>query len=138
MRLQVSDRPSPIFEEVAGLLVDPASGDAVTVQGGEFRVARDSRTIPVTDGIPNLFVPAELPPGTGISDVTDIVKSFYEETPFPNYDGFDSRESLATKARRGVFAALLDAQLPTTPSCSRRVVEPVSSATFWGCPGSAE
>jgi SAM-dependent methyltransferase len=41
-----------------------------------------------------------------------MVKSFYEETPFPNYDDLDGRESLQAKARRGVFARLLDEQLP--------------------------
>jgi SAM-dependent methyltransferase len=103
---------SPLFEELPDLLVDPASGDPVAVQGSMFRAARTGRVIDVVDGIPNLFVPAEVPPGKEVEDVTEIVKAFYEETPFPNYDGFDSRESLATKARRGVFAALLDEQLP--------------------------
>jgi hypothetical protein len=34
-------------------------------------------------------------------DVTDVVKVFYEENPFPNYDDFDSKESLAEKASAG-------------------------------------
>ena len=62
------------------------------------------------DGIPCLFAPNEWP--NDRSDVTDIVKAFYEETPFPNYDDLDSRESLLAKARRGLFARLLDEQLP--------------------------
>jgi len=65
---------------------------------------------PVTDGIPQLFVPNEW--GERRLDVTDIVKDFYEETPFPNYDDLDSRESLRSKARAGVFARLLDEQIP--------------------------
>jgi len=52
-----------------------------------------SQRYPITDGIPQLFVPNDW--GDGKLDVTDIVKDFYEETPFPNYDDFDSRESLA-------------------------------------------
>jgi SAM-dependent methyltransferase/uncharacterized protein YbaR (Trm112 family) len=68
------------------------------------------RRYPVVDGVPCLFAPNEWPAGR--SDVTDMVKSFYEETPFPNYDDLDGRESLLTKARRGVFARLLDEQLP--------------------------
>jgi hypothetical protein len=55
----------------------------------------------VTDEIPQLFVPNEAREGQ--LDVTDIVKDFYEETPFPNYDHLDSRDSLQTKARRGIF-----------------------------------
>lgn len=62
------------------------------------------------DGIPCLFAPNDWPEGK--SDVTDMVKSFYEDTPFPNYDDLDNRESFAAKARRGVFARLLDQQLP--------------------------
>ena len=40
------------------------------------------------------------------------MKSFYEETPFPNYDDFDSVGSLIEKARQGRFAKLLDDQVP--------------------------
>ena len=49
----------------------------------------------------------------GAPDVTEQVKEFYEETPFPNYDDFDSVASLAEKARQGMFARLLDEQVPT-------------------------
>jgi SAM-dependent methyltransferase len=49
--------------------------------------------------------------GDGKLDVTDIVKDFYEETPFPNYDDVDSRETLRQKARLGVFARILDEQI---------------------------
>ena len=45
-------------------------------------------------------------------DVTTTVKSFYEETPFPNYDDFDNVGWLVEKARKGVFAKLLDDQIP--------------------------
>jgi cyclopropane fatty-acyl-phospholipid synthase-like methyltransferase len=45
-------------------------------------------------------------------DVTGMVKAFCEETPFPNYDDIDSRETLVMKARQGRFAAALDVQLP--------------------------
>ena len=41
-----------------------------------------------------------------------MVKAFYEETPFPNYDDLDSRESLIAKSRQGLFAAALDEQFP--------------------------
>lgn len=69
-----------------------------------------ARHYPVVDGIPCLYAPNEWPAGR--SDVTDTVKSFYEETPFPNYDDLDGRESLRWKAQRGVFARLLDEQIP--------------------------
>jgi SAM-dependent methyltransferase len=61
-------------------------------------------------GIPLLFHPHDAKDQA--RDVTDVVKAFYEENPFPNYDEFDSKESLAEKANRGVFARLLDEQIP--------------------------
>jgi uncharacterized protein YbaR (Trm112 family) len=62
------------------------------------------------EGIPLLFCPNE--GWTDHKDVTDVVKSFYEVNPFPNYDDLDSRASLAEKASRGIFARLLDEQIP--------------------------
>jgi len=81
--------------------LDDADGLMVCREGGH--------RYPVTDGIPRLFVSNE--PGDGTRDVTDVVKAFYEETPFPSYDDLDSRDSLEAKARAGVFARLLDEQI---------------------------
>lgn len=53
------------------------------------------RRYPVVDGIPCLYAPNEWPDRK--SDVTEMVRSFYEETPFPNYDDLDGRESLQTR-----------------------------------------
>ncbi len=108
----ISSTHSSLFDEYAGILVDPMNDDAIRIDAGEVVASRSGRRIPVVDGIPNFFVPANPAPGSDVVDVTEIVKAFYEETPFPNYDGLDSRETLAVKARRGVFAALLDEQLP--------------------------
>jgi hypothetical protein len=72
--------------------------------------ASRQRIYPVEDGIPRLF--ASVDPTMSDRDVTEMVKAFYEETPFPNYDDIDSRETLVMKARQGRFAAALDDQLP--------------------------
>ena len=98
--------PSPLHE----LLVCPRCAGRLQDKGAAFVCLGCGQTYPVTDGIPQLFVPNEI--SEGRLDVTDIVKDFYEETPFPNYDDLDSRDSLQTKARRGIFADLLDQQLP--------------------------
>ncbi len=45
-------------------------------------------------------------------DVTEIVKAFYEEHPFPNYDDHESLRSLVSKSRSGLYAKLLGEQLP--------------------------
>jgi SAM-dependent methyltransferase len=62
------------------------------------------------DGVPKLFWPNEWDPSA--DDVTERMKAFYEETPFPDYDDFDSVGSLIQKARQGRFAKLLDDQVP--------------------------
>jgi SAM-dependent methyltransferase len=85
----------------AGALANETDAFACTACGQRFAF----------DGaIPLLFWPNEWEAGKG--DVTEIVRAFYEETPFPNYDDFDSAERLAVKARRGLFAKLLDKQVP--------------------------
>jgi 2-polyprenyl-3-methyl-5-hydroxy-6-metoxy-1,4-benzoquinol methylase len=40
------------------------------------------------------------------------VRNFYEEHPFPNYDGFESVGDLLARASRSVYAAMLDRQIP--------------------------
>ncbi len=59
------------------------------------------------DGIWRLFWPHERIDG----DVTEVVKQFYEEHPFPNYDDTDSLSSLIRKSRRGIYAKLLAEQI---------------------------
>ena len=68
------------------------------------------RSYPMTDDLPRMFVPNEWEDTQ--DDVTDRMRQFYEETPFPNYDDFDSAGSLVEKARKGLFAKLLDDQIP--------------------------
>lgn len=46
------------------------------------------------------------------ADVTEQVRAFYEVCPFPNYDDADSSWSLREKAEWGLFARLLDEQIP--------------------------
>jgi SAM-dependent methyltransferase len=62
----------------------------------------------IDKGIPLLFVANDGRSG----DVTEVVRAFYEENPFPNYDDLESKQSLMEKARRGVFARLLNEQIP--------------------------
>src|SRR5262249_28591077 len=76
-----------------------------------------AQELPIEGELHRLFWPNDWREGQ--SDVTETVKAFYEETPFPNYDDFDSVGSLAEKARQGVFARLLDEQVPP----SARVLE---------------
>src|SRR5260370_5158420 len=100
----------PVSRELSDIVECPEAGEPIRVARDQFIVPGTGKRYSVADGIPNLFVPnTGAPEGT---DVTELVKRFYEETPFPNYDDFDSRESLAAKAQNNVFAAMLDAQIP--------------------------
>jgi SAM-dependent methyltransferase len=98
-----------IFRDLNDLFECPQTRKPVQFGGGTVNVAGSPVSYPVKNAIPNFFVPASSEHGI---DVTDLVKQFYEETPFPNYDDFDSRESLAKKAIDSVFAAMLDEQIP--------------------------
>lgn len=60
------------------------------------------------EGIWRFFWPHEKTEG----DVTEAVKAFYEETPFPNYDDDESVRSLISKSRKGIYARLLGDQIP--------------------------
>ncbi|SRR5216684_3348690 len=61
-------------------------------------------------GVPMLFAPHD--PEQQKGDVTDVVKAFYEENPFPNYDDIDSEQTLMEKAKKGIIARLLNEQIP--------------------------
>ncbi|MCB1894133.1 MAG: class I SAM-dependent methyltransferase [Zoogloeaceae bacterium] len=96
------------------IFVNPATGAALRLDGEELVDVDGGLRFPAPDGIPNLYVETDAPTATGFSvnQVSDTVKSFYEETPFPNYDDVDSRQSLTEKAGRGHYARALDEQLP--------------------------
>jgi len=65
------------------------------------------------DDIPLLFLPNEWDNSKkDVIDVTDKVKSFYEKTPFPNYEDLENVGDLMQKAQRGIFACLLNEQVP--------------------------
>jgi len=85
--------------------------------GGDFGLGEEflsclecGQTFSISDDIPLLFWPTNSS-GDHV-DATAEVKAFYEETPFPNYEEFDSVSSLIEKARRGWFAKLLNDQIP--------------------------
>jgi carbamoyltransferase len=90
---------------------DPATGEPLLVTASGARNPASGTCYPVEEGIPRLFVPTTPEEANG-RDVTDLVKQFYEKTPFPNYDDLDNRRALLEKARAGHFARLLNEQIP--------------------------
>jgi len=87
----------------------PICGGKLSSLPDQVNCEKCHHVFPKDGGIPQLFWqndwPADKP------DVTRAMQAFYEKTPFPNYDDFDSAEALRLKARRGVFAKLLDEQI---------------------------
>jgi ubiquinone/menaquinone biosynthesis C-methylase UbiE len=89
---------------------DPVSREPLLVTSTCAHNPVAGNCYPVEDGIPRLFVPTDSTDNT--RDVTDIVKQFYEKTPFPNYDDLDNERALLEKARAGLFARILNEQIP--------------------------
>ena len=90
---------------------DPVTGDPLVMTASCASNPAAGVCYPVEEGIPRLFVPTLASDAVG-RDVTDIVKQFYEDTPFPNYEDLDNRRALIEKAREGFFARLLNDQIP--------------------------
>lgn len=104
------DAGAPQVQKFLPLLRCAACGQGLTAGQGTVTCTSGEHAFPIRNGIPLLFVANDWTPGT--KDVTDTVKSFYEQTPFPNYDEFDSIAALMSKSRKGLFARLLDEQVP--------------------------
>ncbi len=93
------------------IFVCPSCGGALHVSSDRRRIecSKCNLSFRSEKGIPLLFWPNE---SDSKVDVTEIVKSFYEENPFPGYEDVDSKWSLRDKAEKGIFARLLDDQIP--------------------------
>jgi SAM-dependent methyltransferase len=102
--------PPSAFRDCPDILQCPVSGTPLFARPEGWFTSGEGRHYAVDNGIPKLFAPVDA--AMSDHDVTDMVKAFYEETPFPNYDDVESRDSLVGKARQGLFAAALDEQLP--------------------------
>lgn len=88
----------------------PACGGDLCVENGEIRCSKCNNVYRVEGGVPLLFWSHEWDGSK--KDVTEKMKSFYEKTPFPNYEDFENIGDLVQKARSGVFANLLNEQVP--------------------------
>ena len=97
--------------EHVDLFACPGCEAPLAFEASSLRCSGCGHVFPIDDDVPQLFWPND-DWDAGKRDVTEQVRAFYEETPFPNYDEFDSVASLAAKARQGLFARLLDEQVP--------------------------
>jgi SAM-dependent methyltransferase len=106
------ETPQSLISRYTEVLACPVCRAALSFNAEQVTCSGCGKVFPIDSqsGVPMLFAPHD--PSQQKGDVTDIVKSFYEENPFPNYDDIDSEETLMEKAKKGVFARLLDEQIP--------------------------
>jgi carbamoyltransferase len=100
-------RPENLLEE---LLASPCCGAELVPGKARLVCTKCQHVFPVEGGIPRLFSPHESMGGA--ADVTEAVKSFYEETPFPNYQDHENLRSLIEKSRQGAYAHMLHEAIP--------------------------
>ncbi|HJO24214.1 MAG: class I SAM-dependent methyltransferase [Myxococcota bacterium] len=99
------------LQEHLDLFCCPRCGGDLVQSSEELACSPCNARFAFDGNIPLLFAPNDWDASS--EDVTDRVKEFYEETPFPNYDDFDDVGSLVEKARKGHFAKQLDDQIPS-------------------------
>jgi 2-polyprenyl-3-methyl-5-hydroxy-6-metoxy-1,4-benzoquinol methylase len=104
------DNEENFFAQNIEIFCCPQCSSELSFSHDGFQCARCRRPRQLQDGIPLLFSLNEWDPSE--EDVTARIKSFYEATPFPDYDDFDNAGTLIEKARKGLFAKLLDDQIP--------------------------
>ena len=95
--------PTPVFSDriLACLKAPGSSNGQLELAEGSLRCGETGKTFPFIEGVPSLYTPME---GEG-GDVTKRVKSFYEENPFPNYDGLEDFGELVSKGSQNSFSA---------------------------------
>lgn len=103
------DREKDFITNNIEIFCCPKCKGELQFDGNNFNCVKCGQSFPVIDDIPMLYWPNQWV--SSKEDVTERIKSFYEENPFPNYDEFDSAEGLIDKARKGLFAKLLDDQI---------------------------
>jgi len=100
---------TPMFpERILANLKAPGANDNTSLKQKRdcLQCVETGEVFSYMDGVPSLYAPS---PGEG-ADVTARVKSFYEEHPFPSYEGLEEFGELVAKGSQNAFSArLLDA-----------------------------
>ncbi|MCH7935544.1 MAG: class I SAM-dependent methyltransferase [Proteobacteria bacterium] len=105
-RAYPSTAPAPMFSDrILACLKAPGGDDETTLETVEtgLHCPQTGETFPFIEGVPSLYAPLK---GEG-EDVTRRVKSFYEENPFPNYEGLEEFGELVGKGNQNPFSANL-------------------------------
>lgn len=99
---------APFPARILPLLKAPGQGDDtnLVVDGDALTCVETGQRFEFLKGIPSLYHPS---PEEG-ADVTARIRSFYEETPFPSYEGLEEFGELVSKGQSNPFSRqLLDA-----------------------------
>lgn len=100
------DVATPLFSNrILSRLKEPGEADDadMVLEAGGLRAVKSGRLYPFMDGVPSLFVGQK---GTG-EEVTSTVKGFYEENPFPSYEGLEEFGQLVHKGSKNPFSSSL-------------------------------
>ncbi|OAN49226.1 hypothetical protein A6A04_03685 [Paramagnetospirillum marisnigri] len=93
---------APFSPRILPLLKAPGKSDDthLVVEDGALRCAETGERFEYLRGIPSLYHPS---PEEG-ADVTARIRSFYEETPFPSYEGLEEFGELVAKGQSNPFS----------------------------------
>jgi 2-polyprenyl-3-methyl-5-hydroxy-6-metoxy-1,4-benzoquinol methylase len=97
--------PVPLFSErILATLKSPGADDSDSIEllEGALRSRISGCTYPFIEGVPSLFGGE----GEG-DDVRGRVQDFYEENPFPSYEGLEEFGELVNKGRHNPFSSKL-------------------------------
>lgn len=95
-----------VFKDI---LSSPLGHGPLEIDDNHLACVADGKKYEVVNNIPMLF--ENLDCDTNLAKTTALVRSFYEETPFPNYDSYDGIKTFFEKADRSLFARLLNEQI---------------------------
>ncbi len=101
-----SQLATPMFsDKTLACLKAPGGTDETDLEctEGGLKCLQTGEAYPFVQGIPSLYQPLE---GEG-EDITARVKSFYEENPFPSYEGLEEFGELVNKGSTNRFSAEL-------------------------------
>ena len=106
----MSDAIHKFYGFAKDILCCPACGGGLKISQTHFNCAGCGAGYGISGGIPLFFCKHNFrTPGNSI---TDAVREFYETNPFPNYSGLEDAAGLIERAKEGLFAGLLDEQIP--------------------------
>ena len=92
-------------------LICPAcNNDNLNELNDILHCANCDREYVISDNIPLMYLPNDWK--NSHYDVTEMVKQFYETTPFPNYEEMEGINDLVIKSEMGFYAKFLNEQIP--------------------------